>query len=292
MSDKLLSPKQAARAMGVSESSLKRWCDKGLIPTVKTAGGHRRIATSAMLQFARDRDHAIVSPESLQLPAVTRSTERGVVRSKELLLQALQAGDEERCRQIVFELYLAKHSISTICDRVITIAFRCLGDLWSCRDVAIYHERRSIQIMLRVLHDLQRMLAAPTRPLTAIGGTMAGDQYSLPTAMVELVLRANGWQATSLGNSLPVETLVQAIHDLRPRIFWLSASTIDEPGKFVEDFAQLHAATQSVGSALVIGGRALNSDLRRELRYTAFCDTLTHLESFAETIQIVSQPAP
>jgi predicted site-specific integrase-resolvase len=29
----LLTPKQVARAIGVSESSLKRWCDKGVLPT-------------------------------------------------------------------------------------------------------------------------------------------------------------------------------------------------------------------------------------------------------------------
>ena len=49
--------------------------------------------------------------------------------------------------------------------------------------------------------------------------------------------------------------------------------------------AQIVEATNATGTALVIGGRALNADLRRELRYSAFCDTLAHLEAFVQSIQ-------
>ena len=50
---KLISPKQVARAIGVSESTLKRWCDRGLIPMTKTAGGHRRMEVEAVVDAAK-----------------------------------------------------------------------------------------------------------------------------------------------------------------------------------------------------------------------------------------------
>ncbi|REJ93532.1 MAG: helix-turn-helix domain-containing protein [Planctomycetota bacterium] len=48
----LLTPKQVARAISVSESSIKRWCDRGAIATQYTPGGHRRIPLSGLLEFS------------------------------------------------------------------------------------------------------------------------------------------------------------------------------------------------------------------------------------------------
>jgi MerR family transcriptional regulator, light-induced transcriptional regulator len=66
-----LTPKQVARAIGVSEASLKRWCDKGLIHSVRTAGGHRRLPLADVMSFLRKSGHPLVSPEVLGLPAVS-----------------------------------------------------------------------------------------------------------------------------------------------------------------------------------------------------------------------------
>ncbi len=73
-----ISPNQAARAMGVSESSLKRWCDQGLIKLVRTAGGHRKLSRADVLRFIRERDQPLASPEVLGLPAVSPLAELGL----------------------------------------------------------------------------------------------------------------------------------------------------------------------------------------------------------------------
>lgn len=89
----LLTPKQVARAIGVSESSLKRWCDQGLLPSVqRTAGGRRRLALRDVLHFVRAHDHPLVAPEALGLTATSQLAERGLARGMELATAALLAG--------------------------------------------------------------------------------------------------------------------------------------------------------------------------------------------------------
>ncbi len=57
-----LNTHQVAKAIGVSESSLKRWCDKGMLATQRTAGGHRRLTIEAVLEFVRGTGQEMASP--------------------------------------------------------------------------------------------------------------------------------------------------------------------------------------------------------------------------------------
>jgi molybdopterin-binding protein len=47
----LLTPRQAAEKLGMSYPALKHWILAGRIKTVKTPGGHHRIALSALSRF-------------------------------------------------------------------------------------------------------------------------------------------------------------------------------------------------------------------------------------------------
>lgn len=290
MTAALISPRQAARAIGVSESSLKRWCDRGLITTVRTVGGHRKMATSDVVRFLRERQGRVVAPEVLGLPPTSLKAELSLSRGGPLLAEALLTGDEDAARRIVFDLYLAKHSISAIGDSVIAQAFRIIGDRWACREADVYQERRGCEIVLRILHELRQTQSVPVNAWPAIGATFSGDYYSLPLTMTESVLRSVGFHATILGNSLPPESLVQAVCDLRPKLFFVSVSHIADEAKFSADFSRLSEECRVAETALVVGGRALNETLRPQLAYSAFCDTLKQLELFATALLRASKP--
>jgi methanogenic corrinoid protein MtbC1 len=283
-SPQLVSPKQVARAFGVSESSLKRWCDQGLIKTVRTAGGHRKMDIAEVVRYIRDQDQQLVSPEILGLPPVSEHARIGLTHGAARIVDALLAGDELVARQIVFDLYLAKHSRSVIFDEVIAAAFREIGDRWACHDAEVYQERRGCEIALRVLFDLRRVQQVPERNWLATGGTIEGDQYSLPSTMAELVLRDAGFYAVSLGTSIPFASLVKAVQETKPKLFWLSVSHIREGFDFITAFSALSQACTAADAALVVGGRALTEDLRQRMTYSAYCDTMQHLEAFATTL--------
>jgi len=290
----LVTPKQVAKAIGVSESSLKRWCDKGVIPTVRTAGGHRRIPIEAVIHYLRESGQPIAHPELLGLPATTGQGPMVMDRARGQLQDALMAGEEAPVRRIVFDLYLAGTAACDICDKVLAEAFHGIGAEWQCGRLAVYRERRACEIALRALHELRSALprSQPTAPY-ALGGTLTHDVYVLPTTMVEVVLREAGWRAESYGNGLPVATLCEAIHDTRPALVWLSVSHIDSRTAFLAEYAQLEHAAAAHQAALVVGGQALDECLRREMRYSAFCDTLRHLLSFTATLALSGHlPSP
>jgi excisionase family DNA binding protein len=277
-------PRQVARALEIGESTVKRWCDKGVIPTEHTPGGHRRIPLVGLLNYLRSTQQDVLRPELLGLPANVGSGERTLHRAGSQLAQALLSGDEQQSRRIVADLYLAGHGMSTLCDRVIARAFEEIGHAWACGDAEVFQERRGCLIALRLLDDLRSFVPPPpaTAP-RAIGGAPTGDVYDLPTNMAELVLREAGWNAASLGNNLPFDTLAAAIREQQPRLFWLSCSHLADEAAFLRDYAQLNKEF-CAKVAFVVGGRALSEPLRREMKYAAFCDNTAHLESFARSL--------
>ena len=296
----MLSPKQVSRAIGVSESTLKRWCDRGLIKTIKTEGGHRKLPVSDVLRFVKERNHDIniISLENFGLATPSSQTTIGLDRvvhgpdqAVQMVSDALIKGDGDRAWQLVFDLYNADHSISSICDKVLCPAFNEIGRHWEDHSADIYQERRSCEVAQRVLFELRHMLPPIDPHWTAIGGTLTGDTCSLPTTMTELVLRDAGWNANSLGTAIPFDSMVRAILDTRPKLFWLAASVkINNVDQFARDFKKLSDAAESVGAALVIGGRAFNEEIRTKLTYCCHCDSMQQLHSFARAIRRIGTP--
>ena len=282
------SPKQVAGALATSESSVKRWCDKGQIPTIRTGGGHRRISLDGLRAFTAATGRPLVAPQVLGLPRLYCDRKIDVPGSEDLVdkqfRSALAAGEEIRCRDLLHERISKSDRRSRVAAVMICDAMKGIGDAWNCKELDPYQERRACDICVRLVNELRATLSPiPENAPIAVGGSLSGDAYQLPTLLVELTLREQGWNATSIGADLPAESFVQAAHDFQPKMVWLSVSTIKEVSQFVEKQNWL-ANKLGKSVALVVGGRALSDAIRPRLKYTAFCDSLDHLDELAGMI--------
>jgi MerR family transcriptional regulator, light-induced transcriptional regulator len=285
MPSDLLTPLQVAQAIQVSESSIKRWCDKGIIPTEYTAGGHRRIPVAGLLQFLRSQKMSLSHPEALGLPPIREDSPQVPEEIVPPFTECLLRGDFGTSRQLILELYLREFDIAAIGDRVMSSAMAEIGLQWAAGMAEVYQERRACQICLRILHELARLMTDPpeTAPL-AIGGTPEGDTYLLATTLVELALRDAGWRAFSLGSGLPLGSFAAAIRDRRPQLAWLSISHLEDTPRFRREFAELY---DEFGHEIlfVLGGRECDADLRKSLRFSAYCENLGELSRLCGTLR-------
>ena len=285
------SPKQIASALQASESSVKRWCDQGAIPTVRTVGGHRKITLDGLQEFLRNSKRSLASPQALGLGALPTKRAGGVPGGDEPdqreFRNALAAGDESVCRQVMRDRIDRGELRSDVAGFLVTDAMHGFGEAWDCRQLEAYQERRGCDICVRLINELRGEL--PPIPLTApiaIGGTLESDPYQLPTALVELALREAGWNATSLGSSLPTDSFLRAIADYRPQLVWLSVSVVSNEDHFVEQQGRL---ADQIGDdvSLLVGGRALTERIRSRIRYTAHCEGLRQMVDLAALIRPV-----
>ena len=281
----VLTPKQVARAIGVSESSLKRWCDRGVIQTERTAGGHRRLKLGDVLIFLRKSDLQLVRPEVLGLPPGTGVRPRVVDRSETQLVDALLASDVECSRRLVFDLFINGADVITLCDEIFMPAMYQIGEQWDCGEIEIYQERRACEIIGQLVYELQSVLpAVDVEAPLAMGGTPVGDNYRLPTQMLELVFTSFGWRATSLGSGLPFETMLAAVQEYQPSLFWLSVSHVQSQPDFRADFGSFCRKVPPT-TRIVVGGRAIARDFLEDMESVEFCDNLRDLQRLAEKSQ-------
>ena len=198
------------------------------------------------------------------------------------MFNALSSRREELVVSMVMDLYLSDRSLASIFDEILSVVFERIGDDWECGRLDVHNERQACQICRRVIEQLRQVTRVSSIRFNAIGGTLSGDYYELPTLMVEAVLRDHGWNAMSVGTNLPASAMIMAADEQAPDLIWISVSHVADRDELVESMNQLWEKLED-RAPLVVGGRALSSELRREIRYTVHCDTVAQLEDFLKS---------
>ncbi|QDU88656.1 hypothetical protein Pla175_20360 [Pirellulimonas nuda] len=283
----LLSPKLVALAIGVSESSLKRWCDRGAIGVEKTPGGHRKIRISEVARFLRDQKRTAVRPELIGLPAAL-GRRMECEEAREALGAALESGDQELCLGIVVGGYLAGAKLVDICCHLLAPTLCGIGSRWECGELEVFQEHRACEILNRVIYNLRTLAPGHDSDApVAIGGAPGKDTSRLPSLMVELTLVESGWHAVTLGSELPYASLRAAVERYRPALVWLSLTHLEcaeEGRRAFRDFA----GTLPAGVPVAVGGRACDETFAEGLEQAHYMTSFQELAVFAAKLHASS----
>ncbi len=280
-----LSTLQAAEALGVSVSTVKRWVDEGILPAHKTAGGHRKLPRAEVLALARQNELPPGDLAAASLPS-PRARQVDPETTTEALLEALRRGSGAEVRALVRRAYDRGMAVETLADRVIAPAMARVGDEWRAGRLDVWQEHRATQLCAAALYEWKDELdrhAGRSRPI-AVGGAPEGDPYLLPTLLAQLVLLDAGWEAVNLGPNTPLPSLARSVGELRPRLLWLSVSYLENSTDFLRRYKDLYRIAEQQGVPVALGGQALTGTLRSAIPYTTYGDGLSHLAAFARTL--------
>jgi len=280
-----VSTAQAAEALGVSVTTVKRWVDDGVLPAHRTVGKHRKLLVEDLFRLVRDGGLPQADLSRLVPIAPAESDELEFIERE--LVVAARTGDANRIRHLIHGAYRNGRSIELLADRVIAPALRQLGHDWEVGRVEIMHEHRTTQACLSALYELKVFLRANAqkeRPI-AVGGAPEHDHYHLPTLLAQLTLLDSGWEAINLGPHTPMSAFRTALDKFHPRLIWISISQLVNPEDFLVGYNAFYKEAEAQGVAVAIGGRGLSPTVRERMGYTSFGDGLTHLAALARSLQ-------
>ena len=286
MSSNNLTTKEVARLLQVSEATVKRWADDGLLHSSKTAGGHRRFSTQSIASLRREK--GIGTRPALPPPKKGRALSlNSSARFTELLLQ----GEEKEAAALLIHAYMEGQSLVAMFDKTITKAMHEVGELWFRGTITIADEHLASRVVLSALQRL-RSVVVPAEPtgMKAICCGIDGDLHELPVHLAEVILETEGWDARNLGPNTPLFSLREMVTQQRPQLVCISARSIADLDRATSEYAQLRKVTAKLGASIVIGGEGFReAAIRQRFPCDFYAETFA---AFAKFVKLLAKRMP
>ena len=286
-----LSPRELAQVIGVSESSIKRWVDEGLIGVMRTAGGHRRILVREALRFIRARGLRVLRPDVLGLPELNdlpRALREGELTG-DVLFELLLRGERAKVRGILANRYLNGATPAEVFDGPLAEALERLGKLWEHGEEGIYAEHMATVLCIEAVSQIRLLIPpAPADAPVALGGAPEGDPYVLPSMMAAAVLAEAGYAEVNLGADTPGAAFLHGVEAHRPQLVWVALTSSLDEQKCDELVAQLLLPLEARGVEVLLGGRQA---VAHRTRWPASVRTLKSMAELAQYASTRRSPA-
>lgn len=232
----VLTSAEVAALLRVSPATVKRWADAGLLPHLRTSGGHRR--------FSRVAIENVVARGSLDVPALVADwVDRLVARGEGLSVDAELLADRSR-REGWFAV---AESFGPVLDE--------LGRRWEGGTLGILDEHVASARLERALSRVAATLPLRAGAPRAILATPEGEAHTLGLSLAELCMREWGWSTVWSGRDTPVADLERAATGSSAAALVLSASVRADAHNLAEVAVRLASASRSSRVRLVLGGR-------------------------------------
>ncbi|HVE86553.1 MAG TPA: helix-turn-helix domain-containing protein [Myxococcales bacterium] len=252
----MLTTTEAAEIAGVAPSTLKRWADQGLLPIVRTPGGHRR--------FERD---------SLDL---LLQTEAGAGAERPAISGWIRCLLDGQRHEIDGRLLEARSRLGTWCSVAdeLGAALVELGEHWECGRLTVADEHAASDALARALARVGDALPVSRSGNVCLLACAGDEEHTLGLSLAELTLREVGWAPLWLGRRTPVAEIVRVAKGGRVGLVALSASLCSSREAALRDVVkQVGAACAEQKIGLVLGGAgAWPQRPARGVRLTSFVD--------------------
>ncbi len=279
-----LTTKDVARLLLVSEATVKRWADDGLLLPKKTVGGHRRFSIQSIARLRREQGIA---------PAAKSPTKRaskrmvpGRLPSAESFSELLLSDNETEAAAQLIDAYLKNHALATLFDTTITNAMHRVGDLWFNGTITIADEHLATRVTLSALQKLRGVVVpGQATGLKAVCCGIEGDLHELPIHLAEIMFESEGWDISNLGPNTPLFALRDMVAQKKPDLVCISARSIVDLDRTTTEYAQFRKVIEKIKGTTVLGGEVFrDANLRQRFPAEFYAISFGGLSTFLKEL--------
>lgn len=279
---KCLTTKEVARLCRVSDATVKRWDDAGLLQSERTNGGHRRFRAEEVVRFQREQELGLKQfhgDESV-IMTVSRIPENKKYAGSPSF-HSLVSGCEESFVNILSTAHLDGMPPATIFDELICPAMRQIGELWYKGEISVTQEHLATRVALNAVYKLRALLPVPQmNNELAMCCAFEGDFHELPTHLTQIALENEGWEVMNFGANTPLYCLAEEVLRHSPKIVCISATVLSDMERLSRDYKSFIEQTGKSKISLIVGGQVFEDEQIRQ-RFPAEL----YARSFSEVVE-------
>ena len=271
MAGSVVSTKEVAAMLQVTETTIKRWADESVLPCVRTAGGHRKFLLKDIARFAETNGYAASGSqpppmsrkqmEQLQVGVLAQNYAKIAAVVKDEAMQS----DREGLTMLLLYLYRQHIPLPIVLDKVIVPAFETIGQAWEDGSLGIDREHAAshavAEALVRTAPDLYRK--EPNR-MSAVCACPEGELHELGLRGLAYSLECEGWKVRYLGGNTPLDAITSAVRAERPALVCLSLTHVRHRGELIEKLKKLASSIHARSGRLIMGG-PYSQKLRSEI---------------------------
>ena len=283
---KCLTTKEVARLCRVSDATIKRWDDAGLLHSERTSGRHRRFRAEEVVRFQREQELGLKQCHGDESVIMTTNRRRENKKHSNLsCFHSLMAGCEESISNILIEAHLDGKPLTEIFDEIVCSAMRRIGELWYNGEISVTQEHLATRVAHNAVYKLRSLLPVPKmNNELAICCAMEGDFHELPTHLAQITLENEGWEVINFGANTPLYCLAEEVLQHSPEMICLSATLMNDVERLSRDYKSFTEQISKLKIPIVLGGRAFNDECIRT-RFPADY----YVRSFSEVAELTQR---
>ncbi|HLM62429.1 MAG TPA: B12-binding domain-containing protein [Pyrinomonadaceae bacterium] len=262
---KCLTTKEVARLCRVSDATVKRWEDAGLLRSERTNGGHRRFRAEEVARFQREKGLGLKIYNGDE--SILRAATRGRVNTDQsdcTLYRSLVAGCEEEAANVLVGAHLRGEDLAEIFDDLVCPAMRRIGELWYKGELSITREHIATRVVCNAVYKLRNVLpVVKMNGALAMCGAVEGDFHELSTHLTQMVLENEGWEVLNFGANTPLYSLAEEIIEHSPEVICISAMVIGDIERLSRDYKTFTEQIGKLKIPIILGGRAFEDEAIR-----------------------------
>ncbi len=128
----------------------------------------------------------------------------------------------------------ALYPVETVCFDIFLAGLAEIGNSWYQGEVSVQQEHFASSLVIRRLNALIASTSAPTRNEKILIACPPGEEHTISSLTISLLLRQRGWAVVYLGANVPMARFKETVDSVNPNLVVMTAQQLPSAASLLE----------------------------------------------------------